>query len=785
MSRVEQPSRSRVIAGLVILLASAGLTVLSIASVSPPAVVGADAPADQFSADRAYQHVEQVGAQVHVAGSAAAGEVSDYIAAELTAIGLEPEFQDAVGYGDELSGPFGMARVRNVIAVLPGTASTGRVFLFAHYDSVQVSYGGNDDGAGVATLLETARAVMAGPPPVNDLVFLFTDAEEACLCGAEAFVSQSPLAAQGGVALNFESRGSTGPAVMFETNRGNADVVGVYGAAVPYPVATSFAVEVYRILPNNTDFTPFLQSSRFTGLNTAYIDGSPVYHTPQDQPSTMNVASLQHHGSNALALARAFGAADITTLAVPTSGDSTYFPALGTLVRYPGWLNWPLAVLALVAVAGLAFVVRRRQLTSWPRVAAGFGLATIPLLLAPVVAQLLWMGLVALRPGYANMIDPWWPGWFRLCVLALVGTVLLTWYGLLRRRVGTWPLTIGALGWLAALGLVLAAVTPGGSYLASLPALGGTAGCLVAVTVSTIWVRWLAAAIGGAVAVIILAPTVYLFFPALGLATGAAAALFAVMLGFALLPVFELLYPPTTRQVARADGAPGGPELVPRHRWWAAAPGLTAGVLAIGCLTAGLVVDHFDAEHPAPAQLAYALDADSGQAWWASTDDQPGEWLRQYITGTEDLGEAFGLFGAGVGTGPAQAANLPAPELTVVSDTAAPDRRQLTFTVRSQRDARLIYLDLPDSTVLGATVDGRDVPAEGLTGRFGFVFHAPPDDGLTVTLELQSPSPAKIRLMDGTDGLDGLPGFTPRPEGVGIQGSHTSELVVVATTVTV
>ena len=55
--------------------------------------------------------------------------------------------------------------------------------------------------------------------------------------------------------LNFESRGSTGPAIMFETSRNNAGVVGVYGASVPYPVATSFAVEVYRILPNDTDFT--------------------------------------------------------------------------------------------------------------------------------------------------------------------------------------------------------------------------------------------------------------------------------------------------------------------------------------------------------------------------------------------------------------------------------------------------------------------------------------------------------------------------------------------------
>jgi hypothetical protein len=40
---------------------------------------------------------------------------------------------------------------------------------------------------------------------------------------------------------------------------------------------------------------------------------------------------------------------------------------------------------------------------------------------------------------------------------------------------------------------------------------------------------------------------VYLFFPALGLATGAAAALFAVILGLALLPVLDLLYPPRPR----------------------------------------------------------------------------------------------------------------------------------------------------------------------------------------------------------------------------------------------
>jgi hypothetical protein len=39
--------------------------------------------------------------------------------------------------------------------------------------------------------------------------------------------------------------------------------------------------------------------------------------------------------------------------------------------------------------------------------------------------------------------------------------------------------------------------------------------------------------------------------------------------------------------------------------------------------------------------------------------------------------------------------------------------------------------------------------------------------------------------MDGSDGLTGLPGFVPRPDGVGVAPSHLSETVVVAKTYTV
>jgi hypothetical protein len=822
--------RSRVVAGLAAVLALAALTILSLSIVSPPQPLGANAPADVFSAGRAYATVEQLGREVHPAGSPAADAVRADLVRKLQEYGLHTEVQDAVGGTSDLGG-FAMARVRNVVATLPGTGSTGTLFLVAHYDSVQVSHGANDDGAGVSSLLEVARVLSTSPKPRNDIVFVLTDAEEACLCGAEAFVNSNPLAAKGGVVLNFEARGASGPVIMFETSAGNAGLIGVYGSSVPHAVATSFAVEVYRILPNDTDFTPFRESGRFTGLNSAYIDGSAVYHTPQDQASYMDKGTLQAHGDNALALVRSLSADDLANLSKPSGWDATYFPVLGWLLRYPGWLVWPLAIVALLTVGGLAYLVRRRSLATIARLAAGFGLGLIPLLAAPILAQLLWVLLVALRPGYAQMIDPWRPGWFRLAVVGLVATVVLTWYGLLRKRLGAWALSIGALGWLAVLGIVLAALTPGGSYLAALPALF-TGGALIASRYAPEgWPRLLLVTAGGAVAVVILAPTVLLFFPALGLATGGVAALFGTMLAFALLPVLDWLYPaptaaavPATAAVPTAAAVPATAPVaalaphdpgshdsgritddaqilaqdsstipdpaserveVPAARVRAAVPAVLAGVLTLAFLATGLAVDRFDAEHPYPTQLMYALDADTNQAKWVSADTDPGPWVGQYMTGHEDLSAAFPLLQGEKSTGPATPAELPAPTLDLVSQSVDGDRRTVTVQLKPQREARLVFLGVPGNvTVLKAAAGGRAVPREALEKPFGLVFHAPPAEGVTITLTFDTTQPVPLRAMAGSDGLNGLPGFKPRPAGVGIEGSHTSELVLVARTYT-
>ncbi|GAA4871568.1 M20/M25/M40 family metallo-hydrolase [Pseudonocardia benzenivorans] len=733
------------------------VTVVAVLSVSPPSP-RTDVPAGEPSAAAAFAHVERIGAQTHVAGSAAADGVRTYILDTLRGLGIDARVQDAVGVhpGD----PVQAARVRNVVATLPGTApqaGRGRVLLVAHYDSVQVGPGANDDGAGVSTLLESAR-VLRTTPLRNDVVLLFTDAEEACLCGAEAFVASDPVAAQGGVVLNVEARGTGGPAIMFETTRGNARLLDVYADAVPHPVTTSFAVEVYRILPNDTDFSPFRDSGRFTGLNSAYIDGVAAYHSPQDTPSRMDRGSLQAHLDDTVALARAFGGQDLRELSTPAAQDATYFPVLDRLVRYPGSAVWPLAVLAAVAVLALAVVARLRRAASVPRLLVGLVAAVVPLLVAPLLAQGGWLLLVALRPDYADVSgDVWNPTWYRWAVVVLVAAVVLTWFALLRKAVGATALTVGGLAWLAALGIALASLAPGGSYLATLPALVGAVCVLVAVAVGRTGVGVAAATVAACVGVVVLVPTAVLFFPALGMPVAAVPAFVLVLATPTLLPLLD--------------------PLLGRRAGW---QGPAAFVVVVALGAAGLVADRPDAQHPVPSQLMYSLDADTGQARWVSEQTRPGTWTARYVDRRELVPQLLGMSGL-FWTGAAPTADLPAARVDVVSDVAGDAGRTVTVRVVPQRPVRLIALRTANgpavraATVAGAPVGVRD-------GSLDLIFHAPPPEGLELRLELAAPGPVDLDVLDGSDGLAGLPGFTPRPPDVAVAGSHTSELVAVTRT---
>lgn len=100
-------------------------------------------------------------------------------------MGLETQMQNttSVRKKEALSLP----PMYNVIATLKGKQGNGkRLLVMSHFDSQPNTPGAGDDGAGVAAMLEVARIITASKKTFNnDIVFLFTDAEESGLSGAQ------------------------------------------------------------------------------------------------------------------------------------------------------------------------------------------------------------------------------------------------------------------------------------------------------------------------------------------------------------------------------------------------------------------------------------------------------------------------------------------------------------------------------------------------------------------------------------------------------------------------
>jgi hypothetical protein len=281
--------------------------------------------------------------------------------------------------------------------------------------------------------------------------------------------------------------------------------------------------------------------------------------------------------------------------------------------------------------------------------------------------------------------------------------------------------------------------------------------------------------------VIILLPTVILLFPALGMPLAGADAFLTVLLGLALLPVVDLIHP-------EGGGQRGLAALSARRR--AALPTAVAALALIVFSAVGLAVDRFDPAHPALTQLMYALDADTGTAEWVSDETSVQKWTSQYVSGSlHEVSDSLPIFGPEkVRTGKAQAASLPAPTLAVEQDSTAGGVRTLTLKLTPQRTVRLVSLHVgAGAQVLTAQIAGQSVtPVREADGKWGwgFTFHGPPAGGIEITLTVRSPGPVTFRAMDGSDGFSGVPGFHARPPGVGIVGSHTSELLAVAKTYT-
>ncbi len=303
-----------------------------------------------FSEANARAHVSMLAGTIgsRPVGSEANAKARAYIIDQLKLYGYEVRVQETDAARPELGRT---TRVANIIASLGGQRGEA-IGLVSHYDSAPESPGAADDGLGVAVCLEAARVIAARPNRQWTTFVLVTDGEESDLMGAAAIVTDRVVAAKLQAYINVEAAGSDGTAVLFQSGPANSWLTTPWARVAPHPRGGSFAVEVYRRLPNDTDFTIFARHN-IPGLNFAAVDDGYSYHTARDVPDRLTSRALRTTGENVVAVVSALDDVNITQR---TRWGSTYFDVGGvSAVSYGMIVGWIGAAAALM-LGGIACV---------------------------------------------------------------------------------------------------------------------------------------------------------------------------------------------------------------------------------------------------------------------------------------------------------------------------------------------------------------------------------------------------------------------------------------------
>lgn len=345
-------------AGYLLALALALLAAMALKG----ALVGLPSPpahpnAATFDANRAVTRLQRIlgDQRPHPVDSAAGDAVRERLIAEMRAVGLDPRVTDDFACNGRRGQAVACARVRNLVATI-GPVAGRHLLMVSHYDSTPAGPGGSDDGIGIASMLEVA-SLLRGRTLARPVTFLFNEGEESGLIGARAFIERDPVAPRVEIAVNLESRGVTGPAIMFETSRPNAPAIALYRAAVGRPVANSLSTDLYRLIPNSTDVAVFMERRPWTILNFAVIGNETRYHSAGDDLAALDRRSLQHLGDQLLEVTGRVAAGEVPA----ASGERLYTDIAGrVLIVLP--LLFGLVLLSLLL---LFFVIegwRRRAL---------------------------------------------------------------------------------------------------------------------------------------------------------------------------------------------------------------------------------------------------------------------------------------------------------------------------------------------------------------------------------------------------------------------------------------
>ncbi len=765
-----------------LMLAVAGIALLLAATLiayRPPTPLGQDASPDVFSAHRAKAILQElVGNGIpHPIGSPDAARLRAAIVDRLSALGYTFELQTGFVCNDDAvcGSPVNIIATRGAVS-----SDQNLVLLTAHYDSVPAGPGASDDAAGVASMLEIARILAQRPAPRQAIAFLITDGEEAGLLGALLFVHQHPLSKLVKSAVNMDARGTSGLSLMFETGSANTWLMRLYKSAVARPMTNSLYYLVYKLLPNDTDFTVFKKS--YQGFNFAFIGNVGRYHTPLDNVANADASTIQHQGDNALAVLWALANAPPPN---PAMAESVFFDVFaGGMIAWPIGSTLPASLLALTILLAESGILLKKSAVSVREILWG-GLGTLSMLVFGVA---LCVGLLAatIAVGKVPSLDgaSWISHPLPMHLAAAAIAVLAAGVTSVRlgQRAGFWGFWVAVALLGAALSVAAAAFAPGASFVLLLPVIAAglaalpVAASLAAARAVTPWRRELAAVLPALVIFATVLPLLQFLYTGLGSPAWPVSTLVLSLGMAALLPLLSIASNRMRRGIV-----------------------LSAVSIAVGGVLVTLCLPTYSRDWPQRVSLEYWWDADTGRP--------------QYLARCEslDLPAALAaaaqfdplprprLPGGGAVAFYAEAPQQPfqpslaAPDLSLTSQPTAVSRPGGTTThfqveLRSMRGASEALVIFPAGakvtevewmTAAGAVPV---TPSRLRSGATVLDFVALPADGLKFSFDAAGPLPMAVHVIDESYAFpDGLAVLQARPPNA--TGSQDGDMTVVHRTV--
>lgn len=342
---------------LFLLALSVAVCIYSVYVLSPRYEPRPDEPANSFSALRAREHYRVVSAMPHMTGTPASARVRDSIIAWCDSFRLDVRVDTSIGLRSFSNITLG-AVTYNIKARLRGADSGRAIYVVSHYDSAPNSYGAGDDGVAVIAMMESIRALRADNKRFkNDIVFLFTDAEEAGLLGAAAAMRDSSTRNDMAIAFNYDGTAVRGTSMLLEASPSVRPLLERY-RKIPHPFGTSLSAEAKKYAPGHLDFELFKEAG-IPGFSQVLPEGRSHYHSLIDRPEAIDTRTIQQHGENMLALIREFGDADLRQ---PAGEEVYYFAALQSLFVYAAsWQFWLLLLCNGLFIASLFVFLREER----------------------------------------------------------------------------------------------------------------------------------------------------------------------------------------------------------------------------------------------------------------------------------------------------------------------------------------------------------------------------------------------------------------------------------------